>query len=315
MNKVNINVDYSNMHQTFFKFKRKIEKVWNLNFNKHYKKFLNDINDELISSAGTVLSKLGRLQDANELDIYLNFEKWIRWENGFFAGNGTNYEKVIIHFAYKNNDCVHFITDNGHYDYANRIMFEYYFKNKNYDGEVKEFLSAYKSFIKNMKTDEIFYERSISFVSLNMQGKEERKIELGYNSALSSSDLQHDRAVILYENLLNFCEKVKQHQFFKMFSKTSSYKSHECFGLSLKFKVDVENKLTWCASFEKLYHEMYNTDTGLEIKSGYRSEDEISCFHIMQALSETGIYKGIDFTDMNEENWFQYAKMIDLMNY
>lgn len=301
MKKVKIKVDYTKLQQSHLP-KEKVGKFWNLIFQLQHRKFLNAINDELKSSANVLFPKIGLLQDSDKIEVNLEFGEDRHNISDF---KKKEYKKVIFYFKYKNRGFLNSINTEN-----NKLMiFEHYFINKDISKDADAFLSLYKRSINKINSDMIFFKKDIKFVELCRSGE---KREINDNNKIDDSYMQYESSRHLCEKLLFFCEATKNYNFLKNIPLSRDI---DALTITLKFKINVKKELEWCVSLQGVFHEMCFSEVVYEKESEYRTENEISNLNIFKAITETGVYKGIDFSDMNEENWIEYLKMTDLMSY
>ena len=282
--------------------KKKVGKFWNLIFQLRHRKFLNAINDELNSSANVLLSQIGLLQDSDEIEVNLEFGEDRHNISDF---KKKKYRKVIFYFKYKNRDFFNSIyTPND-----TLMIFEYYFVNKDISKDADAFISLYKRSINEIDGNKVFFERGVRFVELCRKGE---KREINNGEKLDGSYMQYESSSHLCEKLLEFCEATKDYNILKNVPLSDDV---DVLTITLKFKINVKKELEWCISLQGISHIMSVSYLVYEKESEYRTENEISNLNIFKAITETGVYKGVDFSDMNEENWVGYLKMTDLMSY
>lgn len=301
MKKVKIKVDYTKMQRAHFP-KKKVGKFWNLIFQLRHRKFLNAINDELNSSANVLLSQIGLLQDSDEIEVNLEFGEDC---HNISDSKKKKYRKVIFYFKYKNRDFFNSIyTPND-----TLMIFEYYFVNKDISKDAAAFISLYKRAINEIDGNKVFFERGVRFIELCRKGE---KREINNGEKPDDSYMQYESSSHLCEKLQEFCEATKDYNILKNIPLSDDI---DVLTITLKFKINVKKELKWCISLQGISHMMSVSYLVYEKESEYRTEDEISNLNIFKAITETGVYKGIDFSDMNEENWIEYLKMTDLMSY
>lgn len=301
---IKINVDDNYNKKSFFP---KTIVFWNKNFNKKYINFLKCIDNDLKESGNIVLNKLGILQNKNELIINFKMKKQISQKEGF--NERPFHYKVEISYSYKHsifNDFV-FVGKGNNRDL---LKFKYVFK-ADYFNEIDDFIEEYNKFINNFEHTEIVIEKDFIFAEYDLRGTV-KNIELdGYD--FSKKDIQYSKINKGYLSLLDFSDKTKQHNFFKISpEKTDIFYSLQ---LVMKMRLDTADNFLWCLSFQVVSQELYSTHKCIEKDSEYRNELQLSNGNLMKALCETGIYKGLDYSDMNENNWQDYISMIDLISY
>lgn len=282
--------------------KKKVGKFWNLIFQLRHRKFLNAINDELNSSANVLLSQIGLLQDSDEIEVNLEFGEDC---HNISDSKKKKYRKVIFYFKYKNRDFFNSIyTPND-----TLMIFEYYFVNKDISKDADAFISLYKRSVNEIDGNKVFFERGVRFIELCRKGE---KREINNGEKPDDSYVQYESSSHLCEKLQEFCEATKDYNILKNIPLSDDI---DVLTITLKFKINVKKELKWCISLQGISHMMSVSYLVYEKESEYRTEDEISNLNIFKAITETGVYKGIDFSDMNEENWIEYLKMTDLMSY
>lgn len=314
MNNIKITVNTVSMHNITKSLFHKIERFYNLNLNSNYKGFVKGIRNTLIKSGDIVLERLGDLQTGNNLTIEIKFDKWKHVKVANFD-KLDDYEKVEITFKYKNGSYDNLLYKEDDYNFRDEIKFDYFFKSVDYCNEINNFITGYTDFINSMETSEIFFQRELSLLRTIkfVENSIDRKVEVANYFPLSIKDLQYVKVKVAYEKIQDFLMNMGDHNLFKMTS-TKAIQVDDM-GLAIKLKLNTQNELVWCLSCQGLTHEMYYTDVSVEKNSEFRNYSQLENHFFLKALSEAGFYKKIDFSEANENNWKDYIKMIDLMNY
>lgn len=313
MIKIKVQSEFENLKTG--KILNKIESFLRYKTNKSFNSFIHGVEKSLLDSGNLLLEKLGDLQKENELLIKLIFKKYkmnlyqekidsIREINPDYIP--PKDERAVVTFYYKNKGFMNCIES----EWKN-IYFEYSFEDEHFDKHIDDFILKYNAFV--YEKDKVFNIKKDFVFCISSANRLEKGIFPGHYSFEKFSNIgaQHDKVLKVYNVLKEYIDGTDNHN---PLSETE-IKDFDSFALALRVELDNKNNLNWQLVKQKVSYDMYDCDVTDYLKSELRDFDKISVPEIIKAITELDLYKGIDFSDLNDDNWKDYVDLINLDKY
>lgn len=313
MIKIKVETEFENLKTG--KILNKIESFLRYKTNKSFNNFISGVEKTLLGSGELLLVKLGDLQKEDELLIKLNFKKYkmnlyqekidsIREINPDYIP--PKDERVVVTFYYKNKGFMHCIESEG-----KNVYFEYSFDDEDFDKYIDDFILKYNDFV--YEKDKVFNINKDFVFCISSANRLEKGIFPGHYSfeKFRNIDFYDEKILKVYRILEEYVDGTENHNPFS----EVEIKHFDAFALALHVELDNKNNLNWQLIKQELSYEMYHCDATDVLKSELRDINNISVPEIIKAITELDLYKGIDFSDLNDDNWTDYIDLINLDKY